>query len=166
MIPILLINLLIGVSTGELTNILDASDLTQYQMRLRFILWLQSFLLKWQGEDWCRKKILFVKYEPDSSRKTDKKDLAFMEKAAEHNSEKELARIVKKQFYVLSESLLQHTREIDAKISQQNDKIQTLQDGILERINQNEKKIERQLKEFVENSNQKLSSISSDIINK
>ncbi len=61
MIPILLINLLIGVSTGELTNILDASDLTQYQMRLRFILWLQSFLLKWQGEDWCRKKILFVK---------------------------------------------------------------------------------------------------------
>jgi hypothetical protein len=165
MVPILLINLLIGVSTGELTNILDASDLTQYQMRLGFILWLQSFMLDWKGDEWCREKILFTKFTPSSDRKVDKKALAFIKKT-DQNYEKDLARLLKKQFYVLSENLLQHTREIDAKITQQNDKIQTLQDGILERINQNEKKYERQLKEFVENSNQKLSSISSDIINK
>ena len=89
MIPIVLINLLIGVSTGELTQILAISDLTQYNLRLNFILWTQKFMLKWKGERWCKENILFNEYKAVVKKK--EKDHIF----AENNNEKDIAFILK-----------------------------------------------------------------------
>ena len=135
-------------------------------MRLRFILWTQSFLTKWYGADWCKTNIVFSEY----FRKTrdEKKDLAFVEKA-EKSYEKDLvnlSRLIDRRFDKLAEANFESKREMDAMITMQNEKIQTLQDGILERVTQNDKKLEVQLKELEEHSNQRLNFISADLLQK
>jgi hypothetical protein len=170
MIPTVLFNLLIGVSTGELTRILEVSDLIQYHMRLNFIVWTQKAFLLWKGEEWCKKKkLLLTIYKKPKSNRHKKNDLDFIEEKPEKSHETDMVLMRKgqqKQFELMHESHLQIVRELRAEIRQQNEKIQILQDGLLDSMNQNEKKTEKQLKEIEVNSNQKLYFIASDIINK
>jgi hypothetical protein len=170
MIPTVLFNLLIGVSTGELTRILEVSDLVQYHMRLNFIMWTQKFFLRWKGEEWCKKeKLLFSIYTKPKPNRHKMNGLDFIEEKSEKSKENDIVLLRKeqqKQFELMQESHVQIVRELRAEIRQQNEKIQILQDGLLESMNQNEKKTEKQLKEIEANSNQKLYFIASDIINK
>jgi hypothetical protein len=95
--------------------------------------------------------------------------LDFIEEKSEKSKENDIVLLRKeqqKQFELMQESHLQIVRELRAEIRQQNEKIQILQDGLLESMNHNEKKTEKQLKEIEASSNQKLYFIASDIINK
>ena len=165
LVPILLINLLIGVSTGELREILDVSDLMQYQMRLEFILGLQDYLVNKFDFKFCEKMFVFKIYTGKESKKknihsiekSDSNLQTFMEKLEQQQN---------KHFESLAEKLVQHNKEMDLKLSHQTNKIQTLQDGMLVRMNQHEKLIEAQFSDFEQNTMKQMNSMASDLIKK
>ena len=166
LVPILLINLLIGVSTGELKETLDISNVIRYQMQLNFILGWQHVLLEKFGLKCCNDFFLFKIYTGKYSQK--KKNIHSNDKSKD-NLESQLDKLEQKQnrnFELMNDKLSQLNKVVDLKLSQQTNKIQTMQDGILERINQHEKLMGTQLDDFEQNSTKQMNSMASDLINK
>ena len=71
-----------------------------------------------------------------------------------------------KHFEMIAEKLSQFNKEVDLKLSHQTNKIQTLQDGMLDRINQHEKLTETQFNDFEQKTMKHMNSMASNLINK
>jgi hypothetical protein len=117
LVPILLINLLIGLATGELKYILDESAVMQFQLRLKFVLGMQDLILfKLRLYKMFNKKFLFDIYEKDISKQR-KKDIYYIEKT-EKNAEKSLTKLEMRQAeqYNLFVARFSYNNEICSKM--------------------------------------------------
>jgi hypothetical protein len=164
LVPILLINLLIGLATGELKYILDESAVMQYQLRLKYVLGLQDFFLNksfFKSSKYFKERFL---YKVETIKKSARKlDINFIDKT-EKNLEKSLIKLEmrqEEQYNLLVERLSYTNRDM-----QQNDKIQGLQDDITDRLSQYERVLDTRLKESQENFQRQLDFIASDLLNK
>jgi len=164
LMPVLLINLLIGVSTGQLEEVLKSAEIIQYEMRVVFTLTMQELLISKLGFRCCEKYFLFNEYR---NRKVEFKKNNRKEAETEMmDSFGEIKNELKSHSDMLRCSLEQTRQEMIAKMSEQNDKFQTIQEGTLERINQNDKKMERQVKELEEHFLRQFDSLVLDLMNK
>ena len=149
LVPILFINLLIGVSTGELRDIMNASNVIQYQLRLKTILGWQDYLINRCGFKVLKKHFFFKTTTVFKNSKSKQNENKSKEKSDEML--KKMLEKMEDQHQNLKEQLIEKfslkNKEIELKLTNQMDKIQMMQDGQLENINQNEQLIQSKLKE-------------------
>ncbi len=163
LMPVLLINLLIGVSTGQLEEVLHSSEVIQYEMRVVYTLRMQNLLLNKLGFKFLEKYFLFNEYQNKrvgNKLRNNKLESDMMAGFNETNNK------FKIYFDLLRNKIEQNRSEILSKMSEQNDKFQTIQEDCLERMNQNDKKTERQLKDLEDNFLKQFDSLALDIMNK
>ncbi len=143
LMPVLLINLLIGVSTGQLEEVLHSSEVIQYEMRVVYTLRMQNLLLNKLGFKFLEKYFLFNEYQNKrvgNKLRNNKLESDMMAGFNETNNK------FKIYFDLLRNKIEQNRSEILSKMSEQNDKFQTIQEDCLERMNQNDKKTHKIIK--------------------
>ena len=169
LVPILLINLMIGVALGELKEVLDKSKTIQFEMRIKYTLTVQKIFHRIFGSR-CESYFIFNEIQDDSLKKHSifKNKINKTEKS-EFKLEEcllDLKNDIKKENKSLRLYLNKILKEKYRRIEELEGKIEVKQLEYLERLNRVEKRIERNINEKERKTNKKLDAISNDLLSK
>lgn len=138
--PILLINLLIGVSTGQLDEVLGSSEIIQFELQVTYSLQMQRIFLNIFRLKYFQSKFLV----PEDTLLKEKNNSPNF---GNENSLNEFSEI-KTEVNLLKHSLKQNREDIIGNIYELNGKLQNSQETILEKYKEKEKRTKSKLEKL------------------
>lgn len=143
LVPIILINLLIGVSTGQLNEVLQSSEIIQFELQVTYSLRIQELL-------YCN-KLLFdhfhSKFLVPINGPVENKAFNFR-KEISRNEFEEIKIQLESKINILKINIKQNREDVLVNLYELNDKLQNLQENILEKYKENDKRIKTQLEDL------------------